>query len=460
MWPIWIWISPALPCTSWRHRDGVPIRAVNGKPVRARNGTLIQATDGKPMQTRNTMPVQTLMRVALLLSLLTTMAVGREDPRTAFVDPAALITAQKELAAKNSLYVKAVKQIRKEADKALNIVPVSVMEKERTPPSGDKHDYMSMGKYWWPGPDHKEGDPYIRKDGEVNPEAAMLPDHDNFGRLAKAVQVLSLGYFFTTNEEYAEHAARLLRVWFLDPATRMNPNLNYAQGIPGLEKGRGFGIIDLRPISLVLDGIALIAGSPAWTAGDQNGMVTWCRAYLTWLRESPNGIQERNASNNHGTWYDVQVLSVAMFVQDVKLAREVAGEAKTMRIAAQIEPDGRQMEELARTRSWGYSAMNVEGMFALAGLAQRAGVDLWHFETPDGRSIRRALDYLLPFALGEKKWATQEIRAFEPGLLHDCLRTAARMYGDDKYRDAARALVSEDKQNARSIVLYPVTLTP
>jgi hypothetical protein len=430
--PIWIWISPALPYTFWHSREVGPVKKTDGTPV----------------------------RTTLLLLLLTTLAMGGEDPRTAFIDPAVLLAAQKEIAAKNALYVKAVKQIRKEAEKALNVAPVSVMEKERTPPSGDKHDYMSMGKYWWPGPDHKEGDPYIRKDGEVNPEAGKLPDHDNFGRLAKAVHVLSLGYFFTANEEYAAHAAHLLRVWFLEPATRMNPNLNYAQGIPGREKGRGFGIIDLRPISLVLDGTALLARSSSWTAGDQSGMIAWCREYLTWLRESPNGIQEKNATNNHGTWYDVQVLSLAMFLQDVQLAKAVAVEAKTRRIAAQIEPDGSQPEELARTRSWGYSTMNIEGMFALAGLAERAGEDLWHFETPDGRSIRRALDYLLPFALREKKWPTEEIRGFEPALLHDCFRTAARIYGDRTYREAARALVPDDKQNARSVVLYPVTLTP
>jgi hypothetical protein len=404
-------------------------------------------------------PMQTLVRVTLLLLLLTTLAMGGEDPRTAFIDPAALVSARKGLAAKNSLYVNAVKQLCKDADKALMLVPVSVMEKKQTPPSGDKHDYLSMGKYWWPGPNHKEGDPYLRKDGEVNPEAAKLPDHDNFGRVAKAVHALSLGYYFTANEEYAAHAAKFLRVWFLDPATRMNPNLNYAQGIPGLEKGRGFGIIDLRPISLVLDGTTLIARSPSWTAGDQSGMVAWCKAYLVWLRESPNGIQEKNTTNNHGTWYDVQVMSLALFVEDVALAKAVAGEAKIRRIAAQIEPDGRQPEELSRTRSWGYSTMNLEGMFALAGLAERAGEDLWHFETPDGRSIRRALEHLLPFALGEKKWETQEIRGFEPGLLYDCFRTAARMYGDSRYSDAARALVPDDKQNARSVVLYPVTLT-
>lgn len=404
--------------------------------------------------------MKTLLRATPLLFLLATLAMGADEPRTLFIDPAALLTARKEIAAKNGLYVNAVKHIRHEADKALKFVPVSVMEKEQTPPGGDKHDYMSMGKYWWPGPNHKEGDPYIRKDGEVNPEAAMLPDHDNFARMAKAVHVLSLGYYFTANEEYAAHAAKLVRVWFLDPATRMNPNLNYAQGIPGLEKGRGFGIIDLRPISLVLDGTVLVARSSSWTAGDQGGMVAWCRAYLTWLRESPNGVQEKNAANNHGTWYDVQVLSLAMFVQDVQLARMVAGEAKTGRIAAQIEPDGRQPEELARTRSWGYSTMNLEGMFALAGLAERAGEDLWHFETPDGRSIRRALEYLLPFALGEKEWSTQEIRGFEPGLLNDCLRTAARIYGDTTYRDAARALAPDDKQDARSVVLYPVRLAP
>ena len=130
---------------------------------------------------------------------------------------------------------------REGADQAMPVGPFSVMEKKQVPPSGDKHDYMSMGPYWWPNPKTPNGLPYVRRDGETNPEIAGIPDQANLSRMENAVHALALGYYLTGDEQYASRAVLLLRTWFLDPATRMNPNLNSDRPFPGLLRGGASG---------------------------------------------------------------------------------------------------------------------------------------------------------------------------------------------------------------------------
>jgi hypothetical protein len=326
--------------------------------------------------------------------------------------------------------------LERDAKKALAIKPVSVMDKLVTPPSGDKHDYMSQAPYWWPDPSKPNGRPYIRKDGVRNPEINGISDHDNLGRLCSTVATLGLAYHFTGREEYAAHAAQLVRVWFLDAATRMNPHLRFGQGIPGINDGRGIGIIETRGLPELLDGVRLLAGSPAWTAADDKGLQAWMRAYASWLVESPYGQDEAKNGNNHETWYDVQVAALALFTDQQVLARRTL-ERSRERIARQFEPDGRQPRELERTRSWDYSAFNLVAFFNLATLGERVGVDLWNYATADGRSLRRALDFMLPFATGERKWPEAQVTEWRPGAIHPLLRRAAVAWKAPQYRELA-----------------------
>ena len=312
--------------------------------------------------------------------------------------------------------------------------PFSVVNKDVVPPSGDQHDYMSLAPYWWPNPDTKDGLPYIQRDGKRNPDIYKVRNRHDLGELADTVDTLSLAYYFTRDEKYADRARILIRTWFFEPKTRMNPNFEFAQAIRGLNTGRGLGLIESRLFTKVVDAAGLLDGSQAWTHDDQQELEHWFTSYLQWMLTSNHGRDEAQAKNNHGTYYDIQVASFALFLGKKDLATEVLQNAKMKRIAVQIEPDGRQPLELVRTKAWSYSIGNLSGLMSLARLGEHVGIDLWNFKTPDGRSIRAALDFLTPFGLGAEKWPYQQIEGFSGDAIQPLLRQAAAKYPDGPYR--------------------------
>ena len=212
----------------------------------------------------------------------------------------------------------------------------------------------------------------------------------------------------------------------------MNPHLKFGQGIPGITQGRGIGLIETRDLVSVLDGIQLIRGSSAWTAADEAALQEWMRAFLKWMVESPEGQDESKNGNNHETWYDVQVVSLALYTGQRDLARKTL-DGSRQRIGRQIEPDGRQPRETDRTRGYDYSLFNLEAFFRLASLGDRLGVDVWNYRTADGRSLRQALDFLVPYATGEKKWTFEQITEWRPAAIHPLLRRAAVGWKDQQY---------------------------
>jgi hypothetical protein len=289
---------------------------------------------------------------------------------------------------------------------------------------------MSQAPYFWPNPKTRDGLPYIRKDGERNPEINKITDHRSLDQMVAGVETLALAYYFKGDETYAVHAVKLLRTFFLDPSTRMNPNLQFAQAIPGVNTGRGIGLIETRGLTRVVDAIGLLSGSKALTKADQRGLEDWFSRFLLWMTESKNGRDEAAAKNNHGTYYDLQIASFALFLGKKEFAIDTLLAVRQKRIALQIEPDGRQPLELARTKAWGYSVGNLDGLMQLARLGENAGVDLWNYKSADGRSIRRALDYLIPFAVAEAKWPYQQLGEWPPQMLFPLMRTAQTRYQD------------------------------
>src|SRR5215813_9686107 len=208
----------------------------------------------------------------------------------------------------------AMEALSREADKALKAGPFSVTRKERVAPGGDKHDYLSLAPYWWPDPKSKDGLPYIRRDGETNPDSKRGTDAPLIGEMAGAVETLAIAYYFTGEERYAERAALLIRAWFLDPATKMNPNFRYAQAILGHNEGRGAGLIESRHFIKIVDAVGLLNGSRSWTEKDQQALTAWFREFVKWMRTSSNGIDEAQAKNNHGSWYAAQLACYALFI--------------------------------------------------------------------------------------------------------------------------------------------------
>jgi Alginate lyase len=380
-----------------------------------------------------------LIPIALMLAGLALGGPARagETAPDYYVTPAgALAEAKARLAAHDPALQPALEGLVRLADRALQEAPPSVMQKDKLPPSGDKHDYMSVAPYYWPDPSKPGGLPYIRHDGKVNPESRDEAfDHSRIEQMGDSVETLALAYYFTGNEAYAARAATYLRVWFLDPATRMNPNLNFTQAIPGENTGRGTGVIEGRSIAVAADAAQLLAGSAAWTAADRSAFRAWLEEYFTWLTTSKNGREESNARNNHGTWYDVQTVELALVLGKTDFAKELCEAARQKRIAVQIEPDGQQPLEMARTASLGYSHFNLEALYTLATLAGRAGVDLWHCPLADGRNaLAAALDFLLPYAADPAKpWPHSQIKSFKRDEFAPQLRQAAVAYREPNY---------------------------
>ena len=381
------------------------------------------------------------LRPVLALTLLAGAA-WAADP----VPPVYLLDAPALMKARAGAHPAAVEKLRAEADGLLDLRPASVLDKAAAPASGDKHDYSSMGPYWWPDPAKPDGLPYIRRDGEVNPEARRNSDSTAFSKTCRAIEVLGTAYFVTGEARYAQKAATLARTWFLDPATRMNPNFQHAQAIPGLTTGRGIGLIEAQHLMRANDGLALLAGAAAWTDADRAAMLAWNAEFYRWLTTSRNGLDEKGWHNNHGSWYDAQTAHLALVVGRAEDARKILTDGLQVRVARQIEPDGRQPHELERTRSLSYSIYNLEALFTCARLAEQVGVDWWRFATPDGRSLGAALRYLAPYADPAKPWPKQDLEDANRARLIPLLRAYLKRADDAELRAILDQVAPQDRE--------------
>jgi hypothetical protein len=395
--------------------------------------------------------------VVIFISLLISTGVfAQNNSGLLLLDAKYLKTVKESIQAGQKEYVKAYEKLLRDAKKSLDVKPVSVIEKKQIPPSGDKKDYMSIGKYWWPDPSKEDGKPYIRKDGEVFPGTYDYPDPANFSVMLSNVETLALAYYFTDNEEYADKAAEFIKTWFLNKETGMNPNLKYAQAIVGKNEGRGTGIIDLHRMPELLDAVILLQGSKNWSREDQADLKKWFSDFLEWLLTSKNGRDEAKAANNHGTWYDVQVSAIAMFTGKADLAKKIISESVEKRIAVQIEPDGKQPLELVRTTSLHYSTFNLEAWFCLAAIAENVGLDVWNYKNEEGRGIKTAFDYLVPFISGKKKWEFKQIKNYEANKDIPLFIKSYSVYKDEHYKKLVEKFKGNDFAKNRVNLLQDI----
>lgn len=325
----------------------------------------------------------------------------------------------------------------KRADEQLKKGPYSVTYKKVLPPSGDKHDYISMGPYWWPNPKTADGLPYVRRDGERNPERNKYSDSGQLSKVIDGVFTLGNAYYYTNDERYAKKAFGLVDTFFVNPATRMNPNLKYGQFIPGICEGRGIGIIETRFMGRLLEGITLMHGAESWDKHVYEGLKRWIRDYLTWLQTHPYGIDESKAHNNHGTYYDVQCVAMNLFLGQVDEAKRLIVESTQKRLQKQVAKDGSQPYELERTNSWSYATMNLQGFILMAKMGEKIGVDLWHYTHEGQMYLKSMIDWFVPFLKKEKVWTWKQIGNAKVEAMADVLRTAAFVYGDRSYSELA-----------------------
>jgi hypothetical protein len=394
------------------------------------------------------------MKFAIAISsfLFIVISVQSQKARTFLMDPDRIASIKKKYEQKDPTTVSLVNELTKEADKQLDMKPVSVMDKEISPPSGNKHDYMSQAPYFWYDSSKPNGLPYIRRDGQRNPEIYKITDRTYMGNLDNAARTLALAFYITGDEKYAAKTAILLRHWFLDGESKMNPNLEYGQGIPGINTGRGIGIIETVSLTGIVDAIGLLANSKSWSGNDQKGLQDWYAKYLDWLLNSKYGKDEAAAKNNHGTWYNVQVVDFALFTGDKQKARQLAEDAKK-RIDSQIGGDGKMQLELDRTNGLGYSSMNLKGWFDMATLADELGVDLWKYTNKENAGIKTALDWLAPYALGDKPWIFEQITPYNKNQIYSTLLRAANEYKDPKYAEYANR-IDADVNEVMTDLLY------
>jgi len=297
---------------------------------------------------------------------------------------------------------KAYRHLLSTADFALTIKAPSVIDKTFIPPSNNKHDYLSISRYWWPNPQTPNGLPWIRKDGVTNPNTQTDDvDRNRLGKATNAIKNLSLAYYFSNDEKYAKKSVELISTWFLNKQTKMNPHFTYSQSVPGNPDGRRSGILDGRLIpERVLDSLTLLSTSHYWTAEKNTQMNLWLTDYLIWLTESKLGKLGAKQTNNHGSWYRFQVAALAWYLKKETLLIGAINDAKNS-FNGQFTAEGAQEHELQRTRGFFYSCFNLTALSRIAAIAEKSNLSLWQYKSSKGRTLKGAIDYLMPVTRGE-----------------------------------------------------------
>lgn len=297
------------------------------------------------------------------------------------------------------------------ANQYLNENPITITASSSPRSAGGPHDFFSEADYWWPDPQNPNG-PYIQRDGMSNP-GNFVEHRRALMRLSVQMPALVAAWKLTRDKRYAAHAAAHLRAWFIDENTRMNPNLQYAQAIHGRTIGRGTGIIDTIHLVEVARAIEILKDSSALSMTELGAIQQWFKDYLTWMTTSKNGIEERDAKNNHTTCWVMQVAAFAQLTGDQKLLAYCRERFKTVIVPNQIAVDGSFPEELRRTKPYGYSLFNLEAMATVCQILSTPQDSLFLFQTADGRGFRKAMEYMAPFIRDKKSWP------LKPDVMYD-----------------------------------------
>ncbi len=293
-------------------------------------------------------------------------------------------------------------RVLKAAAEFLNNEPITVTAAVCPRSAGGPHDFYSEGDYWWPNPNDPDG-PYIQRDGMTNPENFVEHRHAMI-RFSIHVGTLTCAYKLTGESKFSDAAIKHLRAWFIDDSTKMNPNLQYAQAIKGITKGRGIGIIDTVHLVEVARSAQILEQAGILKGTDLAGVKKWFADYLHWLITHANGLDEMKAKNNHGTCFVMQEAAFAAFTGDQERLAECRKRFKEILLPKQMAADGSFPEELRRTKPYGYSLFNADAMATVCQILSTPQENLWQFTTEDGRNMRKAVEYLYPYIKDKSTW--------------------------------------------------------
>ncbi len=329
---------------------------------------------------------------------------------------------------KHNISQKKLKQFELDMQTLFEYPFVSVCDKNGYSPSIDKHDYVSLGSYWWVNPDTIDGLPYIRRDGEVNPEGNNY-DKQKFKRLAYLVYHAGLLYFLTEDKKYYELLKKHCYFFFIDKNTKMNPHLNYGQFIPGVISGRAEGIIDYSAnFAYALHILTKLANFNLIDSSFLEGMIIWHTSFKEWLLTSDIGKDEQNKENNHGIFYDFALLIINLFIHDTHDLQKNVELFVENRILKQIAMDGSLPQEIVRTRSKNYSFMALKGMMDYIKLAEAYDIFIL---VPE---IKTCIDWIFHYEIFRKeKWPYQQITFFDESTYIYFMIEASNIYGSDYF---------------------------
>jgi hypothetical protein len=379
-------------------------------------------------------------------------------PKVYTLDGEAIAAVRERARAGDPALAPSLEALRIRADAALAqpVAEIASKPQEFRAKSGDPKDYISVSKFAWPDP--SSPGKWIMIDGRPNEEAMKNFDGPKIKAMQDRVTTLSEGWYFLGDKKYAKAAAGQLRAWFLDPETAMNPNMNFAQAIKPDENGQPWGIIDANRFPEVLDSVGMIADSGEWTVDDDAALKAWFAEFNRWLVESPLGISERAAKNNHGTFYDLILASGAAYTGDEATVREVLTAVGPVRLDGQIAPDGSTPEETRRAESAMYTLWNLKGLSDLALMGSKYGIDIWNYPDAANAKLKKAGEFLLPYAMGTAQWAFGQQQMQRKGPL-GYFRAIAPVYQDPRFDEAIAFMVQASNADEiaadRSVLLRP-----
>ena len=338
------------------------------------------------------------------------------------------------------------------AEQYLQEKPVTVTASTCERSLGSIHDFYSEGDYWWPNPDDPEG-PYIRKDGMTNPE--NFKDHRRaMRRMSIHVAALTAAFKISGDNKYADHAIKHLKAWFISEATKMNPNMNFAQAIKGICPGRGVGLIDGIHLVEPARAIIVLEKRNGISKNDAELIRTWFSEFLTWMTTHEYGIDERERKNNHGTCWVMQAAEFARLTNNAEIFKYCQNRYKTVLLPNQMSEDGSFLMELSRTKPYGYSLFNIDAMATLCYILSTPEENLWTFVLEDGRGMEKGLSFIAPYIKDKSTWP------LEPDVMywdqwpvrHPALLFAGTAFGNTEYIDLWKTLtpIPETEEGLRN----------